>query len=188
MHLYVGFFSVVVICIDNSEWLGKDFLCCQYSVSGSPWLGTVRRFCKIARKIVDLLECISNFCNVGDTVSDHFFEFIFKVFADDKYDLVESCLQCIMDGIVHNDLALRAYRCKLLDSFSKTAADTGCHDHQCCLFHFRILLIYYNFLNSVAVISAYSCSFSFVSFTAWSAAIRLSMISSRSPLRIFSRR
>ena len=35
VNFYVGFFSIVVICIDNSKWLGKDFLCCQYGMSGS---------------------------------------------------------------------------------------------------------------------------------------------------------
>ena len=135
VNFYVGLFSIVVICIDNSEWLGKDFLCCQYGMSGSPWLGTVCRFPEISRKIIDLLECISNLCNLGDTVSDHSFELILKVFTDNKYNLVESCLQCIMDRIVHNDLTLRSYRCKLLDTFSKTASDSRRHDYQCCLFH-----------------------------------------------------
>ncbi len=87
-----------------------------------------------------------------------------QIFTDDKYYFVEACLQCIMDGIIHNDLTLWSYWCKLLDSFSKSAADSGCHNHKCCFFHFRFLLIYLVYsMNSVAnVISAYYlCSFSF---------------------------
>ena len=135
MYFNICFFSIVVICIDYSKWLGKNFLRCQYSVSCSPWLCTVCRFPEISRKIIDLLECISNFCDLFDTVADDSAELILNIFTDDKYNFVESCFQCIMDGIIHNDLTLRSYRCKLLDTFSKTTSDSCRHDYQCCLLH-----------------------------------------------------
>ena len=152
MYFNICFFSIVVICIDYSEWLGKDFLCCQYSVTCSPWFGTVCRFLKVSWKIVDLLECVSNFCDLLDTVANDSAEFVLNIFTDDKYHFVESCFQCIMDGIVHDDLALRSYRCELLDTFSKTASNSCCHDYQCCLLHITFPPDYYNLYNSLSVI------------------------------------
>ena len=42
--------------------------------------------------------------------------------------MVETSLNRIMNGIVHDDVFRRVYRLQLLDSRSEAAADTSCHD------------------------------------------------------------
>ena len=69
--------------------------------------------------------------------------------------------------------------------FAKATSDSCCHDYQCCFFHVNFLplctlhiFLYYLCIYFTCI---YCSSFKELSFAAWSAAIRLSMISSRSP-------
>ena len=55
--------------------------------------------------------------------------------ADNKYNLVKSSFDCIMNGIIHNNLSTCSHRCKLLDSFSKTTSDSCRHNYKCCFLH-----------------------------------------------------
>ena len=63
----------------------------------------------------------------------------YKIFerkeTNDKNDLIETGLQRIMHGIVHDDLTRRTELRELLDAAAETGTDTRCHDHKCCLFH-----------------------------------------------------
>ena len=143
MNLDISLFAIVVICIDYHKRLIKNGFGGEYSLTGSPRFCTVCRFFKSFRKVIQRLECIGNFCDFLNSLSDHTAEFFLQILADNKYNLVKSSLQCIMDRIIHNDLSIRSYWCKLFDSFSKTAANSGCHDYKCGFFHLRFLPLFF---------------------------------------------
>ena len=67
-----------------------------------------------------------------DPVSYYFFKIFFQVLSDHKDDFVKSRLDRVIDGVIHNDLPIRAYRSELLDPAAKTASDPCRHDHKCC--------------------------------------------------------
>ena len=56
-------------------------------------------------------------------------EIFLQIFSDNKDNLVESGFQCIMNGIIHDDLTGRSYGLQLLDATSETTADTCRHDY-----------------------------------------------------------
>ena len=142
MYFYISFFSIVIIGIDNHKRLIQNSVCSKNSLAGSPRFCTVCRFCESFRKIFQSLECIFYFCDLFDSFSNYATELFFKVLTDDKYNFIESCFQRIMDRVVHNDLSIRSYRCKLFNSFSKAASNSGSHDDKCCLFHKNVLLMH----------------------------------------------
>ena len=120
MYFNICFFSIVVICIDYSKWLGKNLLRCQYSVSCSPWFGTPCRNFKTIRKICKILIYIFHFNLIADTITDYRTEFFFNIFSDNKYNLVKSCFFCIINRIIHDDLSIWRHLCKLFDTCSKS--------------------------------------------------------------------
>ena len=73
-----------------------------------------------------------------DPVADHFFKFFLKIFTDDKYHFIKSGFHRIVNRIIHNDLTIRAYRCKLLDTSAKPASHSRSHDYQSCLTHLLV--------------------------------------------------
>ena len=66
--------------------------------------------------------------------------------ADNKYDLIKSGFDRIIDGIIHNNLTARSNRGKLLDPAAKTTSNSCCHDDKRCLFHVTVLLYLLIFL------------------------------------------
>ena len=63
-----------------------------------------------------------------NTLTDNLFKLLLNILADNKYHMVETCFNGIMDGIVHDDMSSIIHRFQLLDSLSEAATDTGCHD------------------------------------------------------------
>ena len=135
MYFYVCFLSIVVICIDNCKWLCKELSCADNSMAGSPWFGSVCRFHKAFRKLLHFLICIRNFCDLLYSCTNGAFKFFFQILTDNKYNFIEASLQCVSDGIIHNDLTIWSNWCKLLDSISKSASNSGCHNYKSCFFH-----------------------------------------------------
>ena len=135
VQFYERIFSVIVISIDNSKRLFYKTFAGKNGLAGSPRFGTAFRFCKACRQIIELLECIFHLCDFADAVADDFLEIFLQILADDEDYFVEAGFQCIVDGIIHDDLPVWSYWLKLFDSLSKSAADSGCHDHKCCFLH-----------------------------------------------------
>ena len=82
----------------------SDLFAASYCLTGSPRFCAVCRFFKSFRKIIQRLEYIFHITNFLDTVSDHFSEIFLDIFTDDKHDFIKSCFQCIMNGIINNNL------------------------------------------------------------------------------------
>ena len=129
MDFFEAFFSIVVIGIDHGEGNVQGLAAGKDSLAGSPWFFAIFRAGEAFREVMHILKYIGNVCNLLHTVSDDRAEFVFDVFSDDKNDLVKTGFQGIMDGIIHDDLAIGANRSQLFDASSKTAADTGCHNN-----------------------------------------------------------
>ena len=66
----------------------------------------------------------------SDAVSDDLSKLSLDVPADHKNDMVETCLDGVVDRIVHDDVAAGVHRFQLLDAAAKARADTGGHDEQ----------------------------------------------------------
>ena len=135
MNLYISFLAIVIVCIDNCKWLGQELSRTDDCVSGSPWFGSVCRLGETFRKLLHLLICICYFRDLGYAGTDGALKFFLKILADDKYDFVKSCFQCISDGIIHDDLTVWSNWCKLFNSISKAASNSGSHNYKGCFFH-----------------------------------------------------
>ena len=75
-----------------------------------------------------------------DPVSDDLPEVFFNIPADDKHNFIESRLNGVVNGIVHDDMTGFVHLGQLLDPAPIAAADPGCHDNQSCLFQRGVLL------------------------------------------------
>ena len=129
MDFDICFLTVIIICINYHEWLVKNCLCSKDCLPCSPWFCTVCRFLKSFREIIQRLEYIFHITDFLDTVSDNSTEIFLQVFSDNENNFIKTCLYCIMNGIIHNDLAGRSYRLQLLDSSSETASNSSCHNN-----------------------------------------------------------
>ncbi len=107
MNLLESLFAVIIIGIDNAERAinlvlsGKNCLTCAPRLGSSLW--------EFTRNIVKILESVSYLYAVGganalNSVSDSLTEILFDVFSDNEYDFIEACLDCIVNGIVHDDV------------------------------------------------------------------------------------
>ena len=126
-----AFLTIVIICIDHDERSVNHVLCCKHSLASSPRLCPIFR--KSSRDIVDILKSVINghimlFTGLSDTVTNDFFEFLFDIFPDNKYNMSEACLDCIMDQGVHDDMIRCIYWLQLFDSYSKSATDSSHHN------------------------------------------------------------
>ena len=126
-----AFLAIVIICIDYNE-RGLDYLLgYKHGLSGSPRLCTAFR--KFSRNIVDILESIVNSyimrrANGGNAITDDFFELLLDILTDDKYHMIETSLNRIMDRVVHDDMVCIIDWLQLFYSCSKSATDSGGHD------------------------------------------------------------
>lgn len=94
-----------------------DLLCCKHGLTGSPRFYTTFR--QSSRDIVNILEgivhCyIAGITDSGNAVTDALFEFLLDILPDNKYHMVETSLNRIMNGIVHDDVFRSGYRLQLL--------------------------------------------------------------------------
>ena len=133
MHFYKCFFSIIVICIDHCKRLVYHTFAASYCLTGSPRFCAVCRFFKSFREIIQRLEYIFHITDFLDTVSDHFSEIFLDIFTDDKHDFIKSCFQCIMNGIINNNLAIRPNRSQLFHTTAESGANACRHNNQCCI-------------------------------------------------------
>ena len=63
-----------------------------------------------------------------DPIPDHILKFIFNILSDNKNHLVKTCFDCVMNRIIHDDMALFINRLQLFDTTAKTGTDTSSHD------------------------------------------------------------
>ena len=94
------FFAIVIICIDHDERGLDDLLRCQHGLTGSPWLSTTFR--QSSRDIVNILERIVHSyimrrANGGNAIADNLFEFLLNILTDNKYYMIETSFNRIMD-------------------------------------------------------------------------------------------
>ena len=135
-----AFFSVVVIGIDDKERFLDQISRRKNRLTGSPRFFSTFRNRKTFREIIHLLVRILDRSDLLDPVSDDLLKIFLQIFSDDKNNFIKTRFQSVMDRIVHNDLAARTNRGKLLDSAAKTASNSCCHDDKRCLFHVTVLL------------------------------------------------
>ena len=95
-----AFLAIVIISIDYYEWSINHFLCCKHSLTGSPRFCTT--FWQSSRDIVNILESIVNSyivrrANGGNAITDDLFELLLDILTDDKYYMVETSFNRIMD-------------------------------------------------------------------------------------------
>ncbi len=116
--------SVEVIGIDYSERLLDSFFSHEHCVVCAPGFGAVGRTCVAFGKLV---ECLKNDFGGYDTFvfTEYFFaEIFFEILADDEYDFSESGFDCVVDGIIHDCLAVWAETVELFET-AVTAAHAG---------------------------------------------------------------
>ena len=123
--------AIVIVRINHNERCVENLLRCKHSLSGSPRLRS--SFRQNPRDIVNILKSIIHGyimrrANGGNAITDHLFKFLLNLLADNKYHMVEACLNGIMDGIVYDNMTSIIDRLQLFDSCSKAAADTSSHD------------------------------------------------------------
>ena len=131
MNRTESFFSIIIIRIDYNKRSCQHILRCQNSLSRSPRFRS--SFRQSARNVIDILKSIiySHImltANTGNSITNDFFKFILNILADDKYYMVETSLNRIMDRVVHDDVVSIIDRFQLFYSCSKSAANSGSHD------------------------------------------------------------
>ena len=125
------FFAIVIICVDNDKRGINHIFSSKHSLSGSPRLCTAFR--KFSRNIVDILESVVHsyivgLADWGNAISDDIFELLLNILTDNKYHMIETSLNRIMDWVVHDDMSSIIHRLQLFNSCSKSAAYSGRHD------------------------------------------------------------
>ncbi len=123
----VGVSSVKIICVDDREGPADRVSRCSDGVGGSPWFFTTFRDAETIGQIVKLLKCVVHFDFTFEPSSYAFSEGLGKVFADDEYDSLEACTDCIIDRIIEHGFAIRAHRVHLFEA-AVSAAHACCED------------------------------------------------------------
>ena len=100
MNSLEAFFTIVVICIDDNERSINHIFRCKDGLASPPRLCPAFR--QSSRDVVDILESVVHSyivrrANGGNTITDDLFEFFLDILTDDKYYMVETSLNRIMD-------------------------------------------------------------------------------------------
>ena len=153
VQLHKGFLAVVVVGVDHRKGLLQDALAGQHGLAGAPGLGASLGHGETGGHILQRLEGVSRFhaqrfAGGLDAVADGLLEGLLDVVTDDEDDLVKAGLDGIVDGIVHDDLAVGADSRQLFDAAAEAGADAGRHDYQ-CRFH-RNPPTFYSFAERTA--------------------------------------
>ena len=95
-----AFLAIVIICINHNERSLDDLLRCEHSLTGSPRLCPTCR--KFSRNIVNILKCVVHsyivgLANGGNAITDDLFKLLLNILANNKYYMVETCLNRIVD-------------------------------------------------------------------------------------------
>ena len=135
--------AVVVVGVDDGERLLNNALAGQHGLAGAPGLGAALRHGEALRHVLECLERIVDLnaqpgADLLNAVTDGLFKRLLNVVADDKDDLVKTGLDGVMNGIVHDDLAVGTDGSQLFDAAAEAGADTGGHNHQCSFHSFLL--------------------------------------------------
>ena len=100
MNRLEAFLSIVIICIDHNERSINHIFRCKDGLTSSPRLCPAFR--QSSRDIVNILESIVHSyimrrANGGNAITDNLFKLLLDILTDDKYYMVESSLNCIMN-------------------------------------------------------------------------------------------
>ena len=95
-----AFLAIVIICIDDDKRSLDGLLRCKHSLTGSPRLCT--SFRQSYRNVVDILESVVysyvvRGANGGNAIADNLFEFLLNILTYNKYYMIETSLDRIMD-------------------------------------------------------------------------------------------
>ena len=131
--------AVEVVRIDYSKRRVDEITYLNQCMRGTPRLLSALRHTVALRQLIDLLEGILTLRDLLDTVADDLAEILLDVLTDDKHNLIKSGFQCIVDGIIHDDLTARSQLRQLFDTTAETGSQTCCHNYQCRFFHFTLL-------------------------------------------------
>ena len=129
--------AVVVICIDDRERAVDEVFCRQDRVAGAPGLDAALRDGEACGQLIQLLECVFHVHHFGHAVADGLFEGLLDLMLDDEDHGLKACTAGIVEGIIHDDLPVGAYRVDLLHA-AVTAAHASRHDHQYRFVHVLI--------------------------------------------------
>lgn len=126
-------FAVVVIGVDHDEGFPNQIFGRQHRLSGAPGFGAAFR--QLSRDIADILEGVVHFhaalsADGFDSVSDNFSEIRFDILSDDKNNFVKAGFDGIVDGIIHNDVAVGIYRFQLFNAAPEARTDTRRHNYE----------------------------------------------------------
>ena len=81
------------------------------------------------RNAGEILECVVHLHLLGDAVAADGSQRLLHARLDDKNNLVKACANRVIDGILHQDFAIRAETVHLLVA-AVTGTHTGSHDNQ----------------------------------------------------------
>ena len=85
-------------------------------MAGTPGLYPAFRHRVSLWQIIQLLEGIADFHLLFHPAADDFFELLFKLMLDDEHHRLKPGTLCIINGIVDNNLPVRAYWVDLLQA------------------------------------------------------------------------
>ena len=137
IHHPEGLRAVIIIGIDDCKGAVDEVLCSQNGVAGAPWLDTALRHGEACGQLIQLLECVVHVHHFGHAVADGLFEGLLDLVLDDEDHGLKACTAGIVEGIIHDDLPVGAYRVDLLHA-AVTAAHASRHDHQYRFVHVLI--------------------------------------------------
>ena len=140
-----GLLAVVVVGVDDGERLLDDALAGQHGLTGAPGLGASLRhgipcgdILQRLKGVVDLNAQLG--ADLLNAVADGLLEGILDVVADDKDDLVKAGLDRVMNGIVHDDLAVGTHSRQLFDAAAEAGANACSHNNQSSFHDFPPIL------------------------------------------------
>ena len=131
MNSLKTFLAVVIVCIDHNERGINHIFSSKHSLTGSPRLCPA--FWQSSRDIVNILKSIVNSyimrrANGGNAITDDLFEFLLNILTYNKYYMIETSFNRIMNRVIHDDMTSIIHWFQLLNSCSEATANTGCHD------------------------------------------------------------
>ncbi len=122
VHLNKGFFSIIIVGIDNKKRFLDQIAANHDGMSRSPGFFALRRAAKAGRQLVKLLEGIFHLAKSLHATADNLLKISLQILSDDKYNFIKARLQGIVNGIINNNLTVWSNRCQLLDALTETGA------------------------------------------------------------------
>ena len=108
MDGFEAFLSIVIICIYDNERGLDDILCCKDCLTRPPRL--CPSFRQSSRNVIDILESVVysyvvRGANGGNAIADNLFKFLLNILTYNKYYMIETSFNRIVDRVVHNDMS-----------------------------------------------------------------------------------